>query len=114
MTMTPAFRLKLMFEWGGGSLWVDNNHTRERFGVGPIEHKLPLSDIVLKTLEDMQVWHDSALNWDDPTGASPWTAEQFETFNRAVAVIKTKIEQELGPKFEVIYQQLGKASNSSA
>ena len=42
--MTEKYRLRLMFEWGGGCIWVGDDATRSAYGVGPIEESLPLAD----------------------------------------------------------------------
>ncbi|MPT17790.1 MAG: hypothetical protein E2579_08535 [Pseudomonas sp.] len=41
--MSEVFRIRLMFEWGGGSLWCGNEAALKQFDVGPIEEILPLS-----------------------------------------------------------------------
>lgn len=96
-----------MFEWGGGAIWCTDQFSYEEFGVGSIEENLPLSSSTLERLKEMQVWHDTALNWADPMGPSPWTDEHFTEFEEAVAAIKIKIEEELGSKFEIEYVPLG-------
>lgn len=107
MANFQKYKLKLLFEWGGGCLWCNDTFTRDAYDVGPVEEKLCLSESTLKRLGEMQVWHDTALDWNNPAGPSPWSVEEFENFEKAVAEIKVKIEKELGAKFELEYIQLG-------
>lgn len=104
--MPPRYHLRLMFEWRCGSLWCGNAAALAAFDVGPIEDKLPLSAETLRRLEEMIVWHDTSLDWDDPAGPGPWTPEEEERFERAAAEILESIRAELGPDFQVEYRRL--------
>ena len=99
--MTPIYHLRLMFEWGGGCLWSGNDAALEAFGVGEIEDRLPLSDETRRRLEELSVWHDTSLDWDDPAGPGPWSADEYERFNRAAVDILETLRAELGPGFQV-------------
>lgn len=110
----PIYNLKLMFEWGGGCLWCNDRATRNVYGVGPIENKLALSNTLLKQLEQMQVWHDTALDWDAPAGPSPWSLEAFERFDTAALDIKTAIGTALGADYHIEYIQLGHPKSHKA
>jgi hypothetical protein len=101
----PArYHLKLMFEWRGGSLWAGNDAALDAFDVGEIEDKLPLSDETRQRLEELSVWHDTALDWDDPGGPSPWTPEEYERFVHAAREVLERVRTELGPEFSVEYR----------
>ncbi|HEU4453205.1 MAG TPA: hypothetical protein VFR81_09090 [Longimicrobium sp.] len=52
------------------------------------------------------MWHDTALDWDDPGGPSPWTDEESARFDRAAEDLLVGIRAELGPDFEVVYRDL--------
>jgi hypothetical protein len=104
--MPPRYRIRLMFEWGGGCLWCGNAAARDAFGVGDIEDCLPLSAGTRRRLEELSVWHDTALNWDDPAGPSPWTPDDDARFDAAATEILERIRAELGPDFQVIYTRL--------
>lgn len=102
----PRFRLKLMFEWRGGCLWPDNAAARDAFDVGSIEDKLPLSDETRRRLEELSVWHDTALNWEYPPDPGPWTPEEEARFQSAAAELLERIRAELGPDFQVDYRHI--------
>lgn len=98
-----------MFEWGGGCIWCGNDAALEKFDVGPIEDVLPLSEAIKSELQAMTEWHDKALDWRYPPDPSPWSEEEFNRFDVAANAIKSKLELELGPEFEVAYERLGAA-----
>jgi hypothetical protein len=104
--MQPRYHLKLMFEWRGGCLWAVNDAALKAFDVGEIEEKLPLSDETRQRLEELSVWHDTALDWDDPGGPSPWSADEEERFERAAREVLERVRAELGPEFEVVYREM--------
>ncbi|HEX8395530.1 MAG TPA: hypothetical protein VF665_24475 [Longimicrobium sp.] len=103
---SAKYRLRLMFEWGGGCLWCGNDAARDVFDVGPVEHRLPLSAATLARLDGLSRWHDGALDRDDPAGPSPWSAEERERFRRAALDALAAVRRELGPDFSVEYQHL--------
>jgi hypothetical protein len=100
------YRVRLMFEWGGGCLWCGNDTARERFGVGNIEDSLPLSSQTRQRLKELSAWHDQSLNWDYPPDPGPWTAEESERFEAAAREVLERIRCELGDEFEVVYERL--------
>lgn len=104
----PLHKLKLMFEWGGGTVWGNSTHTSNTFGVGPIEDVLPIGNVLKQTLADMTEWHDTALNWDYPPDPSPWPSSEFERFEKVVEDVLSKLRLELGPEYQVDYRQLSR------
>lgn len=102
----PRFRLRLMFEWGGGSLWCGDQAALDAFGVGHVEDALPLSAETLGRLEELSAWHDTSLDWDDPAGPGPWTPGEYEDFERAAAEVLEIVRAELGPDFRVDYRRM--------
>lgn len=102
----PRYHLRLRFEWGGGCLWPRNAAARKAFDVGHVEDDLPLSDATRARLEELSVWHDSSLDWDDPAGPGPWTPGEYEDFERAAAEVLEAIRGELGPDFQVEYRRM--------
>ena len=72
-----TWKLKLLFEWGGGALGADDDATR-----------------------------DTALDWDYPPDPSPWPPEEFAKFEAAALEVLDWIRRELGDDYEVRYQPL--------
>jgi hypothetical protein len=101
-----VYRIKLMFEWGGGTIWCANEPALSKFAVGPIEQLLPVSDSVRNRLFELTTWHDTALNWAYPPDPSPWSDEERTRFEAAANSILIELQTELGSSFEVIYQPL--------
>ena len=104
--MGPRYVIRLMFEWGGGCLWCGNEAALERFDVGPIEDRLPLTPGTRRRLEELTAWHDKSLDWAYPPDPSPWTATERERFEEAASEVLSAVRAELGPEFEVVYQAL--------
>jgi hypothetical protein len=102
----PRYHLRLMFEWGGGCLWCVNKAAREAFDIDHVEDRLPLSDETRRRLEELSVWHDTALDWDDPGGPSPWAPGEYEDFEQAAGEVLQQVRAELGPDFEVSYRPM--------
>jgi hypothetical protein len=95
-------KIRLFFEWGGGVLWCGNEAARQRFDVGSVDDELPLSNEIRNRLHGMSAWHDTALNWNNPAGPSPWSEADDARFTEAVARLADDIRQELGPDYEII------------
>jgi len=104
--MAGVYRIRLMFEWGGGCLWCGNDAARKRFDVGPIEGLLALSAETHRRLVELSAWHDESLNWEYPPDPGPWTEEEYERFDAAARATLDRIRSELGTEFEVIYEPL--------
>lgn len=104
--MAERFRIRLMFEWGGGALWCGSEAALAEFSVGPIEERLPLSAATLESLGEMTRWHDTVLNWGYPPDPSPWDAAESKEFDDAAEALLAVIQEELGAGFEVVYERL--------
>jgi hypothetical protein len=104
--MADPYRLKLMFEWGGGTLWPGDAAARDLLDVGSCEDRLPLSEATRARLEALSEWHDTALNWDYPPDPGPWSEEEQARFEAAAAEALEAVRAELGPDYEVVYVPL--------
>ncbi|WP_240221588.1 hypothetical protein [Rheinheimera hassiensis] len=104
--MQTIYKVRLMFEWGGGCIWCGNDAALEKFDVGPIEEKISLSEATLQELDILSTWHDKALNWEYPPDPSPWSQAEFKEFEAAALAMRAKLQAELGPGFEVIYESV--------
>lgn len=98
-----SYALKLFFEWGGGSLWCNNEAAMAAFDAGPVEDVVPISSETRQRLTKLSAWHDTALDWNDPPGPSPWSADEKARFDLAAAEILARIRAELGSDFQVEY-----------
>ena len=98
------YKIKLLFEWGGGYLWCDNEEARNAFDVGQIEEVLPISSDLKNELEKLSEEHNGALDWDNPGGPSPWTRWQFQEFEEKAIKALEKVRKELGGEYEVRYK----------
>ena len=97
-----TYKLRFFFEWGGYCLWSANDEARNKYGY-PIEpSKLPLSKETLEKIKNMESWYQTALDWNDPGGPSPWTREENEKFGREAKTLLEKIISELGEDYEII------------
>ena len=101
------YKLKLIFEWGGGTIWCENAQTRDKFDFGPVEEILNLSKETLDNLGKLTALHDEALNWEYPPDPSPWSQAQFKAFDIEALNILGIVKNELGSEFEVRYSVLG-------
>lgn len=106
-TKPEKYRLRLMFEWGGGCIWAGDDKTRSTYGVGPIENSLPLAEETRRQLAGMAVWHDLSLNWEYPPDPGPWDAREYERFEAASVAMRDHLQQELGDRFAIVYERLG-------
>jgi hypothetical protein len=104
--MPPRYVVRLMFEWGGGCLWCGNDAARDAFDVGDIEDRLPLSAATRRRLEELSVWHDTALDRGHPAGPSPWPPEEDARFDTAALQLLATLRAELGSGFAVGYERL--------
>jgi hypothetical protein len=95
-----------MFEWGGGTLWPDNDAARDLLDVGACEDRLPLSEATRARLEALSEWHDTALNQDYPPDPGPWSEEEQAWFDEAALEALEAVRTELGPEYEVAYVSL--------
>lgn len=107
-----TYRLRLLFEWGGGALWAENDAAREAFGDGAIEDVLIeaghlRSPEVLEGLETLSKRHDTALNWEYPPDPGPWTRAEYAAFEAAAEALLVRLRAELGPAFALRYEPLG-------
>ncbi|WP_206756163.1 hypothetical protein [Trichocoleus sp. FACHB-591] len=97
-------QIRFFYDWGCDSpFWCGNDAAHDRFGVGPIEpEELGLSAEISEQLRSLGAWHDTALDWSDPLGPSPWPLEECERFNTAVSQLLALIRTELGDEYEII------------
>ncbi|MBO5630202.1 MAG: hypothetical protein J5965_14135 [Aeriscardovia sp.] len=98
-----TYKLKFMFDWGSGiCVWSDNDAARTKFNDYPIEtDKLPISNGLKETLDDLINLYDTCLNREDPNGDLMWNKNQIEEFLKMARNAYVKLCKELGSKYEI-------------
>ena len=87
-------KLRFMFEYCGFCLWSS---------IGAFNHKkLPISDKLMKDLDDICEEFNGILNWSDPHLPSPWTRKQCSDFFDRAEIILQRLQAELDGKYEII------------
>ena len=103
----PRFRISFWIEWGPTAyLWPDNQAARDAFGYIGLEDKLPLSDHTRERGAALADWYQSSLNWDFPTLPGPWRQSECNEFREAARSFFMDLCYELGPDFEITYDQV--------
>lgn len=88
--------LRFFFDAGAGvCLWAGNEAAESRHDFAVDVDELPLSGNTRDELRRLMAWYDTSIDWDDPAGASPWSAEENQRFNAAVQAVVPRLEQEL-------------------
>jgi hypothetical protein len=107
----PVLRLRFFFDAGSGTcLWAKGDAARERFGYAVALDDLPVSQNVRRALIHLCAWYDTSLDWDDPAGASPWSAEERGRFDTRATSVLAQLREALGPAFDVIDESRGSPS----
>lgn len=101
------YKFAFWFEWGNSEedcncLWSQNDIARDKYGYNVDIRKLPISENLIKLLLDMGVEHDTALDWSDPGGPSPWTNGQKKDFAARKEEAHRRLQEELGSEYEII------------
>jgi hypothetical protein len=116
----PVYKLKFFFDYNsGGCLWCDNNTAREKFGVGILDAdifdlngniiqnaKIELPKNIKEEISKLDKLYSTSLNWNDPTGKSLWSENQWNEFDKRAKKIHIKIAKLLGDKYELEYRQI--------
>lgn len=101
--LQPDFRLRFFFDPGSGTcLWSANKAADRRFGYPVRLEKLPVSSDLAKLLHALMGDFDSSIDWNDPAGPSPWSADDEANFFARADTLLTRLQDELGPAFLVV------------
>lgn len=88
--------LRFFFDAGAGvCLWTGNDTAQARHDFAVDVDTLPLSGNTRCLLRHLIAWYDTSLDWDDPGGASPWSAQEAARFRAAVQEAVPRLAQEL-------------------
>jgi hypothetical protein len=97
------FRARFFHDWATSTwLWADNDETTKTFGYDIDHHILIVDPDLAEELDRLAVWHDEALNWDDPRLPSPWGRDERAQFNAAVAVALERVRNALGDDWTLV------------
>ena len=93
-------------------MWGMSEATKSAFGgYSNLESTLPLSKETKAKLAKLIDVHDTALDWANPAGPSPWSKDDFDKFEAEALAILKAIQTELGDQFLVWYDPVGTADN---
>lgn len=96
------YEMKFMFDWLSNTcLWSINDAANEKYDYLVELSELPISQNLLKHLQDLIEWHDEALNWDDPGSGLVWNEEQLTEFNEKAIAMYHKLCAELDEEYEI-------------
>ncbi|MBD2093637.1 hypothetical protein H6F90_00510 [Trichocoleus sp. FACHB-591] len=98
--------MRFFYDWGCDSpFWCGNDVARNKFDVGPIEpEELGLNADISEQLRSLGRWHDTALDWSDPLGPTPWQPEESDRFQTAVKELLARVRSELSQEYEIIWE----------
>jgi SAM-dependent methyltransferase len=104
--MGAKYQLKFWWEWlSDTAFWGANDAAREDFGYCIKPEQLPLSKETAQWVVAMSVWHDTQLNWSEPSMPLEWKQDECDRFNAASEQLFETASRELGSDFELIYTQ---------
>lgn len=97
------YRLRFFFDTGSGiCLWAGDAATEERHGLAVEAQALPLPPELVAEVERLTTFWDTGIDWNDPGGPSPWTAEDEQSFQAQADAFLERLRAALGPGFEVV------------
>ncbi len=104
----PDYTFRYWFEWGSDEnfcacLWSADDATKEKYGYQVDLHSLPISQDLIYFLCETAMRHDDALDWDYPPNPLLWTEEEEAKYYRRVKIGFTRLQQELGENYKIIY-----------
>ncbi|PTA68815.1 hypothetical protein [Deinococcus arcticus] len=96
-------RLRFLFDTGSGiCLWAGDAATEERHGLAVEAQALPLPPELVAEVERLTTFWDTGIDWNNPGGPSPWTAEDERDFQEQADALLERLRAALGPGFEVV------------
>lgn len=96
------YEIRFMFDYGAGCLWSVNSEAREKYGCFIESDSLPISDMLISSIEQLTKEYDTYLNWDYPPDPSPWSEEHKQDFITRSEKIYEQLCSELGDDYTVI------------
>ena len=101
-------KLRYFFDAGSGvCLWAGDEEARTRYDYPIDVVDLPISDALRAEGERLIESWNTAIDWDNPGGPSPWTESQRAEFLRASDAFYAALSSDLGSEFEVLNEVRG-------
>lgn len=102
------YKFRYFFSAGSGvCLWSDNDAAREKFDYPVDISKLTLSENLQRKALYIIAWCDTSLDWDYPSGPSPWSEEENARFDRAAQELYEELCEHLGNEFSIKNEFIG-------
>jgi hypothetical protein len=99
----PRYRLRFFFDpRGEPCLWAGNEAALLAYGYPVETEKLPLSENVHRRLNYLCAWYATSIDWDYPSGPSPWDEQERARFAAEVSRFLPVLRAELGPDYEIV------------
>ena len=96
-------KLRFFFDAGSGiCLWAADEAAREKYGYPVALEALPLDSATVSRGEDLIRNFDTSLDWNDPTGPSPWSDADRSKFVSEATDFHRVLAEKLGDTFEVL------------
>ena len=104
----PKLELRFWFEHDGPCIWAMNHEAKVKYGYPIDPEELPISDSLIRLLNNLMKEYATYLDWDDPRNPSPWTDEQKKDFlcraNKAYEQLKHELSVEYDIKNEKLFR----------
>ncbi|WP_052876033.1 hypothetical protein [Streptomyces sp. NBC_00069] len=99
------YHLRFFFEYGVDTpLWPGPSGMPDLdspYGYPCALERLPITPTTSNELTRLADLYQSSLDWDHPSGPSPWTCEQQESFRREADTALEALRRELGDDWTV-------------
>jgi len=96
------YTIKFMPEYNATSLWAVSDSAYEDLGIGIKYKKLNLSEELIEKLEKFDDCIMGLIDWKNPGGESPLSAEERESIWNEGQLLLERIRAELIDDFEII------------
>jgi hypothetical protein len=97
-------RFRYFFDPGSGAcLWAANESAGAAYGYAVDHNKLPLTQRTKALLNQLTIWFDKSIDWNNPTErGAEWTKNSEDEFLAAADIALAEVIAELGAgNFEI-------------
>lgn len=95
-----GIHLRFFFDYGVDTpLWPTDVDSPYGYPCAPED--LPIAAGLSNELTRLADLYQSSLDWDDPAGPSPWTRDQWDSFQHAADTALESLHRELGDGWTV-------------